>query len=70
MNFFPVKSSTESELAGLSDFLGQAIWTRDFLIGQGYKVGPAKVFQDNMSTITLAAKAARLRTAPDIANAC
>jgi hypothetical protein len=50
------KSSTESELVGLSDSLGQAIWTRDFLIGQGYKVGPAKVFQDNMSTITLAAK--------------
>jgi hypothetical protein len=50
------KSSTESELIGLSDSLGQAIWTRDFLIGQGYKVGPAKVFQDNKSTITLAAK--------------
>ena len=32
------KSSTESELVGLSDSLGQAIWTRDFLIGQGYKV--------------------------------
>jgi hypothetical protein len=44
------KFSTESELIGLSDSLGQAIWTRDFLIGQGYKVGPAKV------TITLAAK--------------
>jgi len=50
------KSSTESELVGLSDSLSQAIWTREFLIGQGYKVGPAKVFQDNMSTITLAAK--------------
>ena len=50
------KSSTESELVGLSDSLGQAIWTRNFLTGQGYKLGPAKVFQDNMSTITLATK--------------
>jgi len=50
------KSSTESELVGFSDSLGQAIWTSEFLIGQGYKVGPAKVFQDSMSTITLAAK--------------
>ncbi len=50
------KSSTESELIGLSDSLGQAIWTRDFLIEQGYKVGPAKVIQDNKSTITLTAK--------------
>ena len=50
------KSSTESELVGLSDSLGQAIWTRNFLTGQGYKLGPTKVYQDNMSTITLAAK--------------
>lgn len=50
------KSSTEAELVGLSDSLGQAIWTRDFLIGQGYVMGPATLFQDNMSTITLANK--------------
>jgi hypothetical protein len=50
------KSSTESELIGLSDSLSQAVWTRDFLLGQGYTMGPAIVYQDNMSAIALAAK--------------
>lgn len=50
------KSSTEAELIGLTDSLSQAIWTREFLIGQGYTMGPATVFQDNMSTIALAEK--------------
>ena len=45
------KSSTEAELIGLSDALGQVIWTRHFLQAQGYDMGPATVFQDNMSTI-------------------
>jgi hypothetical protein len=47
------KSSTEAELVSLSDMTGQIIWTRNFLEGQGYKVPPAKVYQDNMSTIAL-----------------
>ena len=52
------KSSTESELVGLSDSVGQTIWTRNFLgpEGQGYKMGPATVYEDNMSTIKLAEK--------------
>jgi Reverse transcriptase (RNA-dependent DNA polymerase) len=50
------KSSTESELVGLSDQLPQVIWTRNFLLAQGYTVGPARVFQDNQSTIALVAK--------------
>jgi hypothetical protein len=50
------KSSTEAELIGLSDSFTQAIWTRDFLIEQGYKVGPATLYQDNKSTIALAEK--------------
>jgi hypothetical protein len=50
------KSSTEAELVGLTDSLGQSIWTRDFLGGQGYTMGPADVFQDNLSTMALAAK--------------
>ena len=52
------KSSTESELVGLSDSVGQTIWTRNFLgpEGQGYKLGPATVYEDNMSTIKLAEK--------------
>jgi hypothetical protein len=50
------KSSTESELVGLSDQLPQVIWTRNFLLAQGYAVGPAVIFQDNQSTIALVAK--------------
>jgi hypothetical protein len=50
------KSSTESELVGMSDVLPQVLWTRDFLMEQGYEVPPAIVYQDNTSTITLAAK--------------
>jgi hypothetical protein len=48
------KSSTEAELVGVSDALSQVIWTRDFLLEQGYDMGPARVFQDNLSTIALA----------------
>jgi hypothetical protein len=45
------KSSHESELVGASDAVSPVIGMRDFLIHQGYEVGPATVFQDNMSTI-------------------
>lgn len=47
------KSSTEAELVAISDALTTIIWIRDFLIGQGYDVGPAVVYQDNMSTIKM-----------------
>ena len=50
------KSSTEAELIGVSDMLPQVIWTRDFLQQQGYMCKPAKIFQDNQSTIVLANK--------------
>ena len=50
------KSSTESELVGLSDQLPQIIWTRNFLLAQGYTMGPAVIYQDNQSTIALVAK--------------
>jgi hypothetical protein len=50
------KSSTESELVGVSDALPQVLWTRMFLEHQGHKMGPARVYQDNMSTIALASK--------------
>jgi len=48
------KSSCECELVGISDGLSQVIYTRNFLIGQGYEVPPATVMQDNTSTINLA----------------
>jgi hypothetical protein len=47
------KSSTEAELIGLSDSSNQIIWTRNFLISQGYDMGPATVYQDNQSTIAM-----------------
>ena len=50
------RSSTEAELVGLSDSLPQIIWTREFLIAQGYKAAAAIVYQDNVSTIALTKK--------------
>ena len=47
------KSSTEAELIALSDSLSQVIWSREFLIGQGYPIGQTKVNQDNKSTISM-----------------
>jgi len=45
------KSSFESEIIGLTDKLPQVIWTRNWLIAQGYDVKPATIYQDNKSTI-------------------
>ena len=42
------KSSTEAELVALSDGVGQGILLRNFLVEQGYKMGPAVVYQDNI----------------------
>ena len=50
------KSSTESELVGLSDTIPVVIWLRNLLLEQGYNVNPAIMYQDNMSTITMAKK--------------
>ena len=50
------KSSTEAELVSLSDNISQVIWTRDFLMSQGYNMKAAIVYQDNMSTMALAEK--------------
>jgi hypothetical protein len=47
------KSSTESELVGVSDALPMIVWVREFLIDQGYKSQPAKLYQDNLSTMSL-----------------
>jgi hypothetical protein len=50
------RSSTEAELVGLSDSSVQVIWLRNFLIEQGYDIGPAILCQDNEATIKLAKK--------------
>jgi len=50
------KSSSEAELIAASDEIGEGIHVRDFLIEQGYTVGPATLHQDNMSTMKLIEK--------------
>jgi Reverse transcriptase (RNA-dependent DNA polymerase) len=47
------KSSTEAELVGVSDVLPQVIWTRNFLLSQGYGVRDSVIYQDNKSAILL-----------------
>ena len=46
-------SSTEAELIGVHDILPQILWTRNFLISQGYPVQENIVCQDNMSAMLL-----------------
>ena len=51
--------STESRTTqGLTSFTSgyhsTLIWTRQFLEGQGYNIGPAKIYEDNTSAIKLA----------------
>lgn len=47
-------SSAEAELVALADSAGQVLWTREFLIHQGYDIGAAIVKEDNQSAIQLA----------------
>jgi hypothetical protein len=47
------KSSTEAELIAVSDTVGQVLWTRHFMEAQGYSLKPARIKQDNMSTMRL-----------------
>ena len=47
------KSSTEAELVGLSDMCGKAIWHWEFLTAQSLNVPPARVYQDNQSTMAM-----------------
>ena len=47
-------SSTEAELVSISDILPQALWSRQWLIEQGYSIGPLTLHHDNTSAIHLA----------------
>ena len=38
---------------GLSDSVAQAIHLRNFLMGQGYVVGPSRIHKDNLSSMAL-----------------
>ena len=46
-------SSTESELVGIDDMMSSILWTRYFLLSQGYDVTDNVVYQDNQSAILL-----------------
>jgi hypothetical protein len=46
-------SSTEAELVAVTEASYQVLWTRNFLLEQGYQISPATMFQDNLSTIQL-----------------
>lgn len=46
-------SSTEAEVAGVSDSMSMVCWTRHFLKAQGYNMEPTKIYQDNMSAMLL-----------------
>jgi hypothetical protein len=50
----PSKSSCESELIGLFNKVSDILWTRHFLEAQGYTIKTNIVYQDNMSTLSLA----------------
>jgi len=47
------KSSTEAELVGVDDALPQVIWSRNFLLAQGFTVNDNVIYQDNQSTMLL-----------------
>jgi len=47
------KSSTEAELVGASDYLPHTIWTRLFLLEQGYAIDENIFAQDNQSAMKL-----------------
>ena len=46
-------SSTEAELVAVSDAMSSVVHVRQFLIHKGYDMGPANLYQDNMSTMKL-----------------
>mmetsp|Transcript_1239 Transcript_1239/g.1760 ORF Transcript_1239/g.1760 Transcript_1239/m.1760 type:complete len:229 (-) Transcript_1239:8-694(-) len=47
------KTSTESELVGLSEYLPYTIWFRNFFNAQGYEVSNNIIYQDNISAICM-----------------
>jgi hypothetical protein len=51
-----VKSSTEGELIAASNLANQGLHSRQFLIAQGYKMGPVILYQDNLSCMAMLAR--------------
>ena len=49
-------SFTEADLFGLSEGAGITIWSRDYVLNQGYVIGPTIGYQDNLSIMAMAEK--------------
>ena len=49
-----MKSSTEAEIVGANDTMGQVLWTHAFLEEQGHKVSGNIIYKDNKCVILLA----------------
>ena len=47
------KSSTESEIVGLSDYMPYNIWFTNFMKEQGYEIEKNVVYQDNQSAMKM-----------------
>jgi len=47
------KSSTEAELVAVDDVMSMVLWTRQFMLAQGYKIVDNVVYQDNQSAMLL-----------------
>jgi hypothetical protein len=50
----PSKSSSDSDIIALHDKTSDVFWTHQFLEAQGYNTSTIVLFQDNMSTLSLA----------------
>ena len=48
-----VKSSTEAEVVGVSDYLPYNLWKRNFLKEQGYPLENNIIYQDNSSALKM-----------------
>ena len=50
------KSSTETEVIGVSEYIPFKIWLTNFFEAQGYKLEDKVLYQDNMSAIRMKKK--------------
>ena len=48
-----IKSSTEAEIVGTSDYLPYNVWMKNFMEAQGYEFQDNILFQDNRSAIKM-----------------
>ena len=54
------RSSTEAELVGISDALSQILWRREYMLHQGFKMGPVTRLVFNKNNIKCGSRSALL----------